>query len=121
VQANGGIHVIQTFLSNELSEEIQIKGRAARQGDAGSYSMVLIYSSLEKFKITHESVRMHSANLYDHLNKQRTDNFDDDYNENITQVGTIKDYHAKSMKFLEAIYSEDVNAVKRFILQMNTF
>jgi len=35
------VHVIQTFLSEELSEEIQIKGRAARQGQDGSYSMVL--------------------------------------------------------------------------------
>ncbi len=30
VEANGGVHVIQTFFSEELSEEVQIKGRTAR-------------------------------------------------------------------------------------------
>jgi preprotein translocase subunit SecA len=42
VTNNGGVHVIQTFLSEELSEEIQIKGRTARQGDEGSYSMNML-------------------------------------------------------------------------------
>jgi len=52
VKANGGTHVIQTFLSEEISEETQIKGRTARQGDPGSYSMVLLDKSLEKYMIT---------------------------------------------------------------------
>ncbi|RYE30573.1 MAG: hypothetical protein EOP48_31895, partial [Sphingobacteriales bacterium] len=51
VSTSGGIHVIQTFVSDELSEEVQIKGRTARQGDSGSYSMVLLESSLEKFLV----------------------------------------------------------------------
>jgi hypothetical protein len=33
----GGVHVIQAFFSIEISEEIQIKGRTARQGAEGSY------------------------------------------------------------------------------------
>ena len=33
----GGAHVIQAFFSPKLSEEIQIKGRAARQGAEGSF------------------------------------------------------------------------------------
>ncbi|CAF4874529.1 unnamed protein product, partial [Rotaria sp. Silwood1] len=53
---NGGVHVIQTFLSEELSEEVQIKGRTARQGDIGSYSMVLLDRDLEKFNITTEDI-----------------------------------------------------------------
>jgi len=32
MNANRGIHVLQTFLSEELSEETQIKGRTARYG-----------------------------------------------------------------------------------------
>ncbi|ETO03087.1 hypothetical protein RFI_34323 [Reticulomyxa filosa] len=48
VAANGGVHVIQTFLSEELSEEVQIKGRTARQGSYGSYSLILCDRSLEK-------------------------------------------------------------------------
>ena len=33
----GGVHVVQAFFSSDISEEIQIKGRAARQGARGSY------------------------------------------------------------------------------------
>eukprot|EP01051_Picozoa_sp_SAG22_P005879 SAG22_NODE_363_length_11694_cov_40.815783_18_plen_225_part_00 len=36
---NGGVHVIQTFFSDLVSEETQIQGRTARQGDKGSYSL----------------------------------------------------------------------------------
>ena len=47
VQKNGGVHIIQTFLSKEQSEEIQIQGRTARQGKKGSYQMILLDSDLE--------------------------------------------------------------------------
>lgn len=33
----GGVHVIQAFFSTEIAEEVQIKGRTARQGARGSY------------------------------------------------------------------------------------
>eukprot|EP01031_Cornospumella_fuschlensis_P024805 gene24805-29975_t len=38
----GGVHVLQTFLSEMASEEIQIQGRSARQGQAGSFSLLLL-------------------------------------------------------------------------------
>jgi uncharacterized protein (DUF1330 family) len=56
VSASGGVHVIQTFLSEEVSEEVQIKGRTARQGDYGSYSMILLDRDLEKFQIEKEHI-----------------------------------------------------------------
>ncbi len=33
----GGLHVIQTFISSDLSEYIQTRGRTARQGNKGSF------------------------------------------------------------------------------------
>ena len=47
----GGVHVLQTFLSVERAEERQIKGRTARQGRAGTYSMVLLKNDLERIDI----------------------------------------------------------------------
>ena len=47
VEKNGGVHIIQTFLSEEVSEEVQIQGRTARQGKKGSYQMILLESELE--------------------------------------------------------------------------
>lgn len=41
-----GVRVIQTFLSEDVSEEIQIKGRTCRQGDKGSYKMILLLDDL---------------------------------------------------------------------------
>jgi preprotein translocase subunit SecA/uncharacterized protein YegL len=48
VQKSGGVHIVQTFLSADRKEEIQIQGRTARQGQKGSYQMVLLESDLEK-------------------------------------------------------------------------
>lgn len=38
----GGTHIVQTFLSEMLSEEVQVQGRTSRQGQKGSYSLVLL-------------------------------------------------------------------------------
>ena len=38
---------LQTFLSDELSEEIQIQGRTARQGKRGSYQLILLETDLQ--------------------------------------------------------------------------
>jgi hypothetical protein len=46
VENNGGVHIIQTFLSEEISEEIQIQGRTARQGKQGTYQLVLLEPDL---------------------------------------------------------------------------
>eukprot|EP01105_Mastigella_eilhardi_P025421 TRINITY_DN6908_c0_g2_i2.p1 TRINITY_DN6908_c0_g2~~TRINITY_DN6908_c0_g2_i2.p1 ORF type:complete len:2516 (-),score=771.73 TRINITY_DN6908_c0_g2_i2:252-6812(-) len=48
VQENKGVHVIQTFLSDTPSEEVQIKGRTCRQGQNGSYSLVLLACHLKQ-------------------------------------------------------------------------
>jgi len=48
VQKNGGVYIIQAFLSEERSEEIQIQGRTARQGKKGSYQLILLDSDLEE-------------------------------------------------------------------------
>jgi preprotein translocase subunit SecA len=48
VERNGGVHIMQTFLYEEKSEEVQIQGRTARQGKKGSYQMILLESDLEE-------------------------------------------------------------------------
>jgi preprotein translocase subunit SecA len=49
VEDEGGVHVLLTFFSMEVSEEIQLFGRTARQGDPGSISMVLLLDDLSLF------------------------------------------------------------------------
>ena len=51
VELNNGVHVIQTFLSKTKAEFEQIKGRTARQGNKGSYQMILLEKDLQSFDI----------------------------------------------------------------------
>ena len=52
LESKEGMLVVQTFLSTQKSEELQIQGRTARQGKKGSYCMILLESDLKtKFKI----------------------------------------------------------------------
>jgi hypothetical protein len=47
--------VIQTFFTNDYSEEIQIRGRTRRQGTTGSYELIVqlgdLYECLEKQQV----------------------------------------------------------------------
>ncbi|CAF3778311.1 unnamed protein product, partial [Adineta steineri] len=47
VNESGGVHVIQTFFSENIKEEIQIKGRTARKDDPGSYELILYLGHLQ--------------------------------------------------------------------------
>jgi hypothetical protein len=60
----GGLHVVQTFLSEELSEEIQIRGRTARQKNKGSFQMILLLKHLKKFSITAADIEKKEKGLF---------------------------------------------------------
>ena len=49
--------MIQTFVSQEYSEEVQIRGRTGRQGDNGSYCMVLDAAALEQIGMNSAEVQ----------------------------------------------------------------
>ena len=83
VKEKGGVHVIQTFLSDELSEEIQIRGRTARQGEPGSYSMILCEKQLQKYNVLPKDLEEHSHELYTFLDEKRMSFFSNQYSENI--------------------------------------
>ena len=119
VSVNGGVHVIQTFLSEELSEEMQIKGRTARQGEDGSYNLVLSQKSLEKYTIFPKDLKDDSNVLYDFLNKERNKFFKNQYSENTKYVSVIKEKHTESIKFIESIIKKDLKATKEFLITEN--
>jgi hypothetical protein len=64
VEQTGGLHVVQTFLSEELSEEIQIRGRTARQKNKGSFELVLLAPDLAKFEIAAEELALKKKGLH---------------------------------------------------------
>jgi len=61
----GGVHVIQTYISEEESEAKQTEGRTARQGKPGSYEMILNEDSLKVYGIDfHNAKKMTPMDLY---------------------------------------------------------
>jgi hypothetical protein len=70
VEEAGGVLVVQTFLSIDHSEEIQIRGRTARQGKAGQFVLVLDGNRLEtSVSLTPEAIKaaQGSSRLYQTL------------------------------------------------------
>ncbi|CAF4248425.1 unnamed protein product [Rotaria sp. Silwood2] len=142
VATNGGTHVIQTFLSEEFSEEKQIKGRTARQGDQGSYSMILLDRDLEKFHIekSHiddilkgkgfiariadtvtDTLKLTKTydTLYPFLHDKRTELFKTQYEANIKYVEQAKEKHLISQEFLFHLHSGDIDSVRKFLIEEN--
>eukprot|EP00300_Choanocystis_sp_HF-7_P042751 c9453_g1_i2.p1 GENE.c9453_g1_i2~~c9453_g1_i2.p1 ORF type:complete len:802 (-),score=140.84 c9453_g1_i2:47-2452(-) len=101
--ANGGVHVIQTFVSDVVSEQVQIKGRTARQGNQGSYSMMLRARALAKYGITVEAARvMQTKDIADQeISKQRDEYFARQFPDSMKYVDGIRQAHDDSKQFLE--------------------
>ncbi|MBX9585798.1 MAG: hypothetical protein K2X50_00940 [Gammaproteobacteria bacterium] len=121
VSSNGGTHVIQTFLSAEISEETQIKGRTARQGDHGSYSMVLLEDSLSSFLVDNDViVKMKASGVYySVLNKKRTEYFEMQYGEDTKFVDEAKKEHEIALKFLERLQNKDMKFLAQYLGEAN--
>jgi hypothetical protein len=117
VLRNGGVHVIQTFLSEEVSEEIQIKGRCARQGDSGSYSMVLCDKDLEHFSVREEDIEQarNSGVVYDMLDAKRNEHFRIKYNDISRYVMTASKEHARGQQFLRDMQDNNIQGVQDFL------
>lgn len=78
IKDKGGLHVIQCFLSLDESEEVQIKGRTARQSNNGSYDCILSESWLEQVNLKKENVPANATAdvIHSILLKAREDRID---------------------------------------------
>ena len=113
----GGVHVLQTFLSEQVSEEIQIKGRTARQGNQGSYSMILCEDELSRFGFTTEDLEamQKSSGMYEKLDKKRREYFSKQYNKQIEKAESIAEHHKKSEAFVKDLLAGRRGAVADFL------
>ncbi|CAF1144264.1 unnamed protein product [Adineta ricciae] len=122
VLANGGIHVLQTFFSKELSEEYQIMGRGARQGDRGSYRMILLENDLEWVLGSDWDKKINEikgSTLYEALNDERTKLYEANCAGKTCGINQCEADHNKSKNFLDAIVNGDMNIVQNFLLEQN--
>ncbi|CAF1609441.1 unnamed protein product [Didymodactylos carnosus] len=119
---NGGIHVLQTFFSAELSEEYQIMGRGARQGDRGSYRMILLDKDLEWVLGSmwkEELPKISSTTLYEALNKARSARYESKCGAKDLNIEQCKCDHKASKDFMAALSARNMNVVKNFLSEQN--
>ncbi|XP_047142319.2 uncharacterized protein LOC105845986 [Hydra vulgaris] len=123
VISNGGVHVVQTFFSEELSEEVQIQGRTARQGKDGSCSMVLRDCDLEKYLgVDYSNIIIKLRNekrFYETLNSKRNELFDLTYLNVNTLVNEAKKEHLLGEKFVKNLNNYEINEIKAFLSERN--
>ena len=117
----GGVHVIQAFFSTEHSEEIQIMGRTARQGDHGSFSMVILASSLGKLGVTSEdieSMRLQSK-LYTSLNSKRSLFYSAKCNQRKDAVKKAETKHYETVHFKQCALAGERRDAIAYLEQWN--
>ena len=120
--ANGGLHILQTFFSEELSEEYQIMGRGARQGDKGSYSMVLLDKDLEWVLGSNWAEHLKNisrSKLYSVLDKARNKILESKFGGREIAINECRTEHEKSENFMKDIISGNIQGVKNFLLDNN--
>jgi hypothetical protein len=123
VKKNGGVHVIQTYLSVEPSEEKQIKGRTARQGDNGSYALRLREADLEPFAMLPADIvrcrNAANAELYKELSSKREKRFAQSYESNKKFVAQAAAEHLRAIEFVEHVAANAMNFVRQYLKQRN--
>lgn len=123
VLRRGGVLVIQTFLSKEYSEEIQIRGRCGRQGQPGKYRLFLRSGTLEEVGVSKEMIeelKSDAARRYTLLHEARNKYFESEYGSVLGAVDEKRDPHRKATAFLQALPTTDKKPAIDFILSENT-
>eukprot|EP01064_Diplonema_japonicum_P031207 TRINITY_DN5516_c0_g1_i1.p1 TRINITY_DN5516_c0_g1~~TRINITY_DN5516_c0_g1_i1.p1 ORF type:complete len:2378 (+),score=409.72 TRINITY_DN5516_c0_g1_i1:85-7218(+) len=116
----GGLAVIETYVGSE-ADHIQCKGRAARQGQNGSFSMVIVEESLTElgFKKGEAAIANEEGKLYEALVKKRNAYYDGKGKQLKEEALKCRDAHKKSMEFRDMLDRSKVNDAMRYLLEWN--
>jgi hypothetical protein len=120
----GGVLVIQTFLSDDISEEIQIQGRSGRQGRNGRYRLTLQTSDLEKVEIPQALIQDLTTNKthatrFDTIRQFRSQYYSRAYAEKTQYLRVIRADHEASQLFLENLLTGNWTNVKIVLKDRN--
>lgn len=119
---NGGVHVLQTFFSEELSEEYQIMGRGARQGDRGSYRMIIADQTLEWVvgsSWREDLPEIKGAKLYESLNIKRNKFYEGKCGAKALSIEHCKIEHSASKNFMIELLNGNIVKVKELLKKRN--
>lgn len=117
LDASGGVHVVQTFVSMDVSEEKQIKGRTARQGNHGSYSLVLLDTDLEAIGMSIDMIRKSEASgtRYTVIDRVRRAKCETTFNKGLASLESARLKHENSVAFLQALYLNDIPTARKYL------
>jgi hypothetical protein len=100
----GGVHIIQTFLSAEKSEEIQIHGRTARQGKHCTYQLILLGSDLKELGLDpSQKDRLPRSPWYDWLSRARERRYGDYCNRIATNLQEATMWGKTTHQYFDAL------------------
>ncbi len=121
IESIGGAHVISTFISIEISEEVQIMGRTGRQGCSGSFSMILPMSQMDLIDITDKILEeMESTGKrYDILHDHRLKAYEKEFPQRLQYIVQIKEEHDRSQEFVHHLKTGNTQMVRNFLLRKN--
>ena len=107
VEQAGGVVVIQAFFSLSVSDEIQSKGRTARQGARGNYYMVLLQNDLLHFFPDEQSLKLltGSRQFYQEMDKIRRNAYEAQLNELESKVQNAGKTNSMSDNLRRALIS----------------
>jgi len=122
INKEGGMYVIQAFLSKKKSEEVQIMGRTARQFGTGTFNLILHQNHLiamniqipENLKNDHEMDKK-----FKYIEEERNKFYLNDFKNNLQLLKAIKANHQKSEMFLEYLKLNNTEEVKNYIFTIN--
>jgi hypothetical protein len=131
VLKNGGVHVIQTFFSDNIAEEKQIIGRTGRRDKSGSCSIIINKEDIiankeneknikKRFFVTkkewQEIISMQEKNnKYKLLDSKRKKLFTVKYKKLKELAKKCGQQHEKTLQFSRDILKKNTNAVRNFI------
>ena len=122
--SNGGVHVLQTFYSKEKSEEYQIMGRGARQGDRGSYAMILVDQDLEwllgpDFLRVIEDAKLAGSHIHTILEDKRENAYNTLCKAKQLGIKQRRDEHRISVEFMKNIQERRFQPILEFLKNCN--
>ncbi|KRX04481.1 P-loop containing nucleoside triphosphate hydrolase [Pseudocohnilembus persalinus] len=122
VQKNGGVVVIQTFFSDDPSEETQIKGRTARQGENGSYHIYLEQQKLQdQFDLDQATIEnfKNQGDGYQKLSELRIKKLKTKIKNLQNNLKACFEKSQQTQNYIECLEKNQQDKARDFLLQLN--
>lgn len=122
VKEAGGVHIIQTFLSEDVAEEVQIRGRSARESSSGSFVKILEKGSLERFGLSNVDVENLSRStdavaIDKKINDDRKSFYDKNCLGHLSNIVKMNEVHKRTQSFLGNLLNNNIRECKAFLMQ----